>query len=91
MAMCHNTATTRVEGITAMNVRRVSHVIGRAEISYRRGERAAILGVGVVQIRAYVDRPCLLVRYPDGQEHAVLFEDISAGIYALESSEERTP
>jgi hypothetical protein len=73
-----------------MNVRHVSHVIGRAEISYRCGEQAAILGVGIVQIRASVDRPCLLVRSPDGQEHDVLFEDISAGMYALESSEERT-
>jgi hypothetical protein len=74
-----------------MNVRRASHCVGRTNPSYRRGERAAILGVGVVQIRAYVEKPCLLVRYPDGQEHAVLMEDIAWGIYTLEPSEERTP
>jgi hypothetical protein len=67
-----------------MDVRHASHCIGRAATSYRAGERAAIMGVGVLRIRAYVDRPCLVVRYPDGQEHAVLFEDIIHGLYTLE-------
>jgi hypothetical protein len=69
-----------------MNVRHASHVVGRHELSYRRGERGLILGVGLIQLRAYIEKPCLLVRYPDGQEHAVLFEDISSGFYTLESS-----
>lgn len=70
-----------------MDVRHASHCLGRGATSYRAGKQAAIIGVGVVQIRAYVDRPCLLVHYPDGQEHAVLFEDIISGLYTLE----RTP
>jgi hypothetical protein len=67
-----------------MDVRHASHCIGRAATSYRTGERAAIIGVGVLQIRTYVDRPCLMVCYPDGQDFAVLFEDIISGLYTLE-------
>ena len=63
-----------------------SHIVGRAASSYRQGERAAILGVGLVQIRASVERLCLLVRYPDGQGGAVLLEGITSGIYTLETS-----
>jgi hypothetical protein len=67
-----------------MDVRHASLCVGRGATSYRAGERAEIMGVGVIQIRAYVHRPCLLVRYPDGWENAVLFEDIPSGLYTLE-------
>jgi hypothetical protein len=45
-----------------MNVRHASHVIDCHELSYRRGERAAIIGVGILQVRAHVEKPCLRVR-----------------------------
>jgi hypothetical protein len=67
-----------------MDARPMKYCTGVSEAAYRRGERAVIEGVAMVQIRAYVEKPALLTRFPDGQDHAVLFEDVVSGLYLLE-------
>ena len=43
--------------------------------SFRSGERATIVSIGVLTTDEIRDRPCFLVRFPDGKEDYIAISD----------------